>query len=87
MKRKAKRLRRAFNLRCHFAIALGGGRVAGGVIMDKDQRRSVEFQSAFDDLARIDRHVVDRAFCLRLVRNEDVLTVEEKSTRNCSVSR
>ena len=52
--------------------------VARGMIVHQDQRGGVERQRALDDLARIDRRVVDGAALLHLVGDQHVLAVEEE---------
>src|SRR5882757_8217868 len=54
-------------------VGLGRGRVAGGVVVQQDQRRGAEIERALDDLARVDRGVVDRAALLALVLDQHVL--------------
>ena len=49
-----------------------------GVIMDKDQRRGAQFQRPAQDLARVDRDMIDRAAPLRLIRDQDILAIEEE---------
>ena len=49
--------------------------------MDKDDRAGVQFKRAFCNLARIDRDMIDRAFRLFLIRDEDVLAVEVENAK------
>ncbi len=46
------------------------------MIVDQDQGRSIEIQSAPDDFARIDRHMIDGAHAKAFVGNEPVLAVQ-----------
>ena len=39
---------------CHLDIRLRRGCVAGGVVVDQDQRRGAEFERPLDHLARVD---------------------------------
>jgi hypothetical protein len=69
--------RRLDDLPRHGDIAVGRGGIAAGVVVDKDHGGRAQFEGALDDLARIDRHMVDRADLLDLVGDELVLAVEE----------
>ena len=66
-----------------FICKLNQWLTALGVIMDKDDRRSAEFERAAHDLPGIDRGMIDRADALNLVGDQMILLVE-KSTRNSS---
>ncbi len=48
-----------------------------GVIMDKDDRASTEFEGAAHDLVGIDRGVINRADALNLVGDQMILLVEK----------
>jgi len=48
------------------------------VVVHEDQRRCRQFERTLDDLARIDRRVVDRALLLHLVGDDLVLLVEKQ---------
>jgi hypothetical protein len=61
------------------------GRVARWVVVHQDDGGCRELERALDDLADIDRCMVDGALLLYLVGDKIVLTVE-KQVRNCSVS-
>ena len=74
----AERFCRLDDLLRHLDIGAGRRRVAGGVIVDQDQRRGIEFEGAFHHFARIDGCVVDRAFLLHFVRDQMVLAVEKQ---------
>ena len=74
----AERLCRVDDLARHFDVGVGGRRVAGGVVVDQDQRAGVEFQGAFDHLARVDGDMVNRAFGLFLIGDQHVLAVKEE---------
>ena len=78
MQRQAQHLRRILNLRGHGDVGLGRRRIARRVVVHEDQRAGVQFQRALDHLARIDRHVIDRAARLFLVRDQHILAVKEQ---------
>jgi hypothetical protein len=44
----------------------------------QDQRRGIQFESPLDDLARIDRRVIDRAALLPFMLDQFVLAIEEQ---------
>ena len=74
----AERLAGADDLPSDGDVGLGRGGVARGMVVHEDQRRCAELQRAFDDLAGVDRRVVDRAALLLLVLEQRVLAVEEE---------
>lgn len=55
--------------------------VATGMIMDGNESRRVEDQGALQDLARVDRRVIDRATLLHLVGDQIVLLIEEQHAK------
>src|SRR5690349_9039806 len=59
--------------------AFEGCRVARGVVVHQDQGRRLEFERAFDDLAGVDRRMIDRAALLALMLDQHVLAVEEQN--------
>src|SRR3984957_17844657 len=59
-------------------VSFGWGRVARRVVVHQDQRGGAQLQRALDDLAGIDRRMVDRAALLLLVGDQRVLAVEEQ---------
>jgi len=62
-------------------VGLRWRRVAGRVVVHQDQRRRVQFKRPLDDLARIDRGVIDRAALLPLVFDQRVLAVEKQQVK------
>ena len=52
--------------------------VTGGLIMHEDQRRSLQFESAFDHLVGINRRLVDRPFQSPVIFNRGVFVIEKK---------
>ena len=48
------------------------------MVVHQDEGRRRQLQRAFDDLARIDRGVIHRAFGLNLIGNQHVLAVQEQ---------
>ena len=56
----AKRRGRLFDVAGHGDVGFLRGRVARRVIVQQDQRRGSEFECPFDNLARVNRRVVDR---------------------------
>ena len=78
MQGHAKDLRRLLHLGRHGNVGLAGGWVARRVVVHQDDRRGVQFEGAFDHLARVDGHVIDGALGLFLIRDQDVLAVEKQ---------
>ena len=73
-----QRPRRLHDLAGHVDVRRRGRRIAAGVVMDEDDRAGVQLQGAADDLARLDRGMVDRAPVHHLVEDDGVLLVEEE---------
>ena len=44
--------------------------------MNEDQRASIQFQRTFGDLTRVDRDMVNSAFSLFFISNDDILTIK-----------
>ena len=63
----------------HFDIGWRGRRISARMIVDEYDCRCVELQCPLDYLARIERHVVDRAFLLRFVRDQRVVVVQKQN--------
>ena len=63
----------------HLDVGLRGRRIAGGVVVHQDDRGRGQLERALDDLARLDRRVVDRTGLLQLIGNELVALVEQLS--------
>ena len=59
-------------------VGLGRGRVARGMVVHQDQGRGLQFEGALDDLAGVDRGVIDGAPLLPLMRDQCVAAVEEQ---------
>src|ERR1700730_7309839 len=57
-------------------------RIAGWMIVDKDDRRSAEFEGAAHDLPGVNRRMIDRADALNLVGDQMILLVENISARS-----
>jgi len=51
------------------------------VVVHEDQRRCRQFERTLDDLARIDRRVVDRAGLLQLIDDQLIALVEKQDTK------
>ena len=62
----------------HLDVGARGRGIARGVIVDQDDGGRRQFQRALDDLARIDRRMVDGAFLLLLVGDQLIALVEEQ---------
>jgi hypothetical protein len=64
--------------------------IAGGMIVNNNERGGVEDQGALHDLARVDGRVIDGAALLHLIGNETVLAIEKQNSgkraapANCS---
>src|ERR1700719_3047059 len=56
-------------------------RIAGWMIVDKDDRRSAEFEGAAHDLPGVNRRMIDRADALNLVGDQMILLVEKKHAK------
>ncbi len=80
MDRDAKSLSRLNDQIGHGDVGLRWGWIAGGVIVDQQDRRCVEFKGAFDHLARVNGDVIDGPFGLFFIRDQGVFRVEEKDT-------
>ncbi len=70
----------------HVHVGLAGGWVARGVVVYEDHRGGVEFQRAFDDLSRVDGHMIHRAVGLRLIRDQDVFAVKIQDAELLQIS-
>ena len=60
----------------HGDVGLGGRGITAGLIVHQDQGRGALFQGALDDLAGIDRGMIDSALRLHLIGDQDILAVE-----------
>ena len=80
----AQRLAGIPDPRGHLDVGLAGRRIAGGVVVDEDQRRGVQLERPLDHLARVDRHVIDGAARLFLVRDRGCSCGRE---RGCGTAR
>ena len=69
------------NVLRHSYVRLRWFWVAGRMIVDQDQGRSIEIQAAPDDFARIDRHMIDGAHAKAFVGNEPVLAVQVQDVK------
>jgi len=62
----------------HGDVGLGWGRIARRMIVHQDQRRGAELERALDDLARIDRRMVDGSALLAFILDQYILAIEEQ---------
>jgi len=62
----------------HVDVVAGWRRITGGVVVDQDDCRGVEFKGAFDDFAQINGRVVYGAALLDFVGDEDIFLVQEQ---------
>ena len=69
------------NLLRHSYVRLRWFWVAGRMIVDQDQGRSIEIQAAPDDFARIDRHMIDGADRDPNIGNQPVLSVKVENMK------
>ena len=76
--RDADRRTRALDRLGHLDVRIRRRRVARGMVVDHDDRRGAEFERPLDDLARVDRGVIDGAFLLHLVGDQHVLAIEKQ---------
>src|SRR5204863_72548 len=70
--------RKLDDLSGHRDVRLRGGRVARGMVVHQDQGRRLQLERALDDLAGIDRRVIDRTALLPFVPDQHVLAVEKQ---------
>ena len=76
-----KALRQIAQLMGHFNIGARRRRVARGVIMGNDEGGGVQFQRPFDDLAWIDRRMVDRASAHLFIGDDIVLFIQKNNMK------
>jgi len=76
MQRQAEKLAALLDLLGHAQIGLGRRGIARRVVVDQDQGAGVQHQRPLDHLARIDRHMIDRAGRQKLIGDDAVLAVE-----------
>lgn len=64
-------------------LDVGGARpgIAGGMVVDEDERGGAVLEGAAHDLARVDRRFADAAFGSQLLVNEAIRTVEEEDAQ------
>ena len=63
---------------CHLDIGRGWRRIPARVIVHEDQGRGLQFKRSLQDLARINRRMVDRSLAQDLVADQPVLPVKEQ---------
>lgn len=68
-------LARLANLFGYFNIGGRRCRIPAWMIVDEYNGRSVELQCPLNDLAWIERHVIDRTFLLRFIRDQRIAIV------------
>jgi hypothetical protein len=59
-------------------VCLGGGRVARRVVVDQNQGGRPQFERTFNDLAGVDRRMIDGAALLSLVLDQCILAIQEE---------
>ena len=57
-------------------VGAAGRGIAAGMVVHQDQRGGPQIQRAADNLTRMDRRFVDRAFADQIVANQAVLAVQ-----------
>ena len=55
-------------------------------IMDQDQGRGVQVQGAPDDLARINRHVIDGADAKAFIGDKSVLAIQIQDVKSLDIA-
>jgi hypothetical protein len=65
----------------HLDVSRGGRRIARGVIVHQDDCGGRKLQRAFDQLARVDRRMIDRPLLLHLVGDQVVALVEKQDAK------
>ena len=65
----------------HLDVGMRRCRIAGRMIVDEDHGCRRKLESPFDDLARIDRRVIDRAGLLHFVGDQLVALVEKEDAK------
>ena len=78
MHRDPNRVARPLHLHRHLDILLARRRVARRMVVHQNDRRRVQFQRPLRNLARVDRHMIDRAVGLRLIRDQRVLAIQKQ---------
>ena len=56
------------------------------MIVNKDHRAGVQFQGAFDNLARVDGHMIDGAARLLFIGDERILPIEVENPEMFNVA-
>ena len=79
VERDPKRLAGLLDLAGHADIRLRRCRVARRVIVHENEGRGIQLQRPLGNLPGVDGNMVDRPLRLRLVRDQDVLAVEEEN--------
>src|ERR1700733_622643 len=83
--RDAERLRHLDELLSHHDIVARRRRIAGGMIVDEDDGGGGEFERPLDDLAGIDRGVIDGSDLLDFIGDKLVALVEKYDTKLLAV--
>lgn len=65
----------------HLDVGLRGRRIAAGMVVHEDHGGCGQFQRPLDDLARLNRGVIDRAGLLYLVGDQLVALVEKENAK------
>ncbi len=69
------------DLHRHRDVGCRRARVAGGMVVNEDQRSCAQFEGSSYDLAWIDRRVIDRSDALDLVGDQLVFLIEEQNAK------
>ncbi len=59
-------------------VGAAGFGIAAGVVVNQDQRCRPDVEGLADDLARVDRRLIDRTFAGEVIEHEAVLRIEEQ---------
>ena len=70
------------NLLGHVDVRLAGRWITGRVIMHKDQGGRIKIKCAFDDLAGVNRDMINRALRLCFIRDDSVLCIQKAKLRD-----
>ena len=76
MQGKTQRFAALLDLLRHLQVRIRRLRITAGVIVDEDQRRRVHQKRSFQNLTRIDRHMVDRTDRDPNIGNQPVFPVQ-----------
>ena len=84
--RDANRVTGALDLFGHVNVCGRWGGITRWMIVHKDQSRRIEIERAFDHLAWVDRDMINSAYALNFIRDQDVLAIKEQYAKQFGVA-